>query len=79
MIRFGVKDACAGSGGMRRGGGSSCREVLKGWRDKRRAIGSALVVGWIEEFWTHGRGASQRFVEIVEPFQSQKRHRSLYI
>jgi hypothetical protein len=79
MIRFGLKDTCAGSGGMRRRGGSRCRKVRKGWRDKRGAVGSAFVVGWIEEFGARGTKACQPFVEISEPLQRQKRHRSLYI
>jgi hypothetical protein len=51
--------------------------VLKGWRDKRGAVGLALVVGWIEEFDTRGIRACQPFVEIAEPLQGFKRHRSL--
>jgi hypothetical protein len=53
--------------------------VGTGWRDKSGAIGLALVVGWIEEFGTRGIGACQPFVEIAEPLQGFKRHRSLYI
>lgn len=79
MIRFGVKDACAGSGGMRRGGGSSCREVLKGWRDKRGAIGLALVVGCVEEFRPRCAAARQPLSQKHKYIQDTERHRSLYM
>jgi len=79
MIHFGLQDTRAGSGGMRCGSGRKHREVGEGWRDKRRAVGSALVVGWIEEFGTRGTKACQPFVKIVEPLQRQMRHRSVYM
>lgn len=59
--------------------GGKCRKVWKGWRDKRGAVGSALVVGWIEVFGIKGHKASQPFFKIREYIQRKKRHRSLYI
>jgi hypothetical protein len=79
MIRFGLKGTCAGFGGRRSESGLKHMRVRKGWRDKRSAVGSALVVGWIEEFGTRGIRACLPFVEIAKPLQGFKRHRSLYI
>jgi hypothetical protein len=79
MIHRGQVNALGCSGGQEKERGWKRRKVRKGWRDKRGAVGSALVVGWIGEFCTHDNWASQPFAEIAERLQRQKRHRSLYI
>jgi hypothetical protein len=77
MIHFGLQDTRAGSGGMRCGSGRKHREVRKGWRDKRPAIGMACVVGSIGEFAARVTMVCQPFAKNVERIQCRKRHRSL--
>lgn len=79
MIHRGQVNVLGCPGGLEEVRGRKRRKVWQGWRDKRGAVGSALVVGWIEEFGTRGTKACQPFVKIVERLQRQMRHRSLYI
>lgn len=79
MIHRGQMNALGCSGGQEEVRGRKRRKVRKGWRDKRGAVGSTLVVGWIEEFCARGTKVCQPFAEISEPLQRQERHRSLYI
>ena len=79
MICFGIKDARAGSGGWGDVCGRKHIREREGLPDKKGAVGSAHVVGWIEEFRPKGTWASQPFFEKRECIQRKERHRSLYI
>ena len=52
------------------------RQPTNGRQGKRPAVGPAHVVGKIEEFVNVTNTRCWRFLQIVERFQSSKRHRS---